>query len=339
MALCLAADPAWLAPLSKRCAAQMASPQLSVRRLAALIAADPDFEPSPPRHYLLSVADEQALPPPALAQCALPALPHSAALAEFLGISDAGLWRLTRPSEWQRREPLAEQHYLAPPAAVAGPAVLMPDHQDPDAGAKIAIDKDLGNDAQRKTATPMPGRCAKTRLLRDNVGCTLELIEKTLSHGDARLSSIEVQGIGDILLGPDMQGAAHSRLLQLCPQPCDGFGCRNFSGETRCQLSLTPISLQSPGGFCCGVSIEAGDQALKKMRDPGRGQFQGRGFKGFKMAAHDVLQVGNAAGWLSLPQTASHQNSQRPLITTQTPSAPLVTACAITAVHSLPVRT
>lgn len=111
MARCLATDPAWLAPLAECCAAQMATPQPSLRRLATLIAADPDFEPSPPRHYLLSVADEQAPPPPALAHCALPALPHSAALAEFLGISAAGLWRLTRPSAWQRREPLAEQHY------------------------------------------------------------------------------------------------------------------------------------------------------------------------------------------------------------------------------------
>lgn len=136
-----------------------------------------------------------------------------------------------------------------------------------------------------------------------------------------------------------MQGVAHSRLLKLGPQSFDGFGCRNFSGETRCQLSLTTIRLLSPSGFDCGVSIEAGDQALKKMRALGRRQFQGLGFKGFKMAAHDGLQVGNAAGWLSLPQTACHQNSQRPLITTQIPSAPLVTACAITAVQSLPVRT
>lgn len=167
----------------------------------------------------------------------------------------------------------------------------------------------------------------------------LELIEKTLSHGDARLPSIEVQGLGDILLCPGMQGVAHSRLLQLGSQPCDSFGRRNFSGETRCQLSLTPIRFLGPGGFDCGVSVKAGDQAFKKMRALGRSQFQGLGFKAFKMASHDGLQVGDAAGWLSVPQTGFHQNSQRPLITTHTPSAPLVTACAITAVQSLPVRT
>lgn len=33
-----------------------------------------------------------------------------------------------------------------------------------------------------------------------------------------------------------------------------------------------------------------------------------------------------------------YQNSQRPLYTTHSPSTPFVTACAMTAVHSLPVR-
>lgn len=32
-----------------------------------------------------------------------------------------------------------------------------------------------------------------------------------------------------------------------------------------------------------------------------------------------------------------HQNSQRPVEMTQTPSSPFVTACAMTAVHSLPL--
>lgn len=71
---------------------------------------------------------------------------------------------------------------------MAGPAVLMAYHQDPDAAAKIEIDENVRKDAQWQTSTPMPDRCAKTRLLDDKVGCTLELIEKTLSHGDARLS-------------------------------------------------------------------------------------------------------------------------------------------------------
>ena len=35
----------------------------------------------------------------------------------------------------------------------------------------------------------------------------------------------------------------------------------------------------------------------------------------------------------------AHQNCQLFVITTHTPSAPLVTACAITAVQSLPLRT
>ena len=35
---------------------------------------------------------------------------------------------------------------------------------------------------------------------------------------------------------------------------------------------------------------------------------------------------------------SAHQNCQFPVVTTHTPSTPLVTACAMTAVHSLPVR-
>ena len=114
------------------------------------------------------------------------------------------------------------------------------------------------------------------------------------------------------MLGSGMQDATHSRLFQPGPQPSDGLGRRNFCGGAGCQLGLPPIRFLHPGGL---------------------------GFKRFKMAAHDTPEVGNAAGCLSLPQTACHQNSQRPLITTQIPSAPLVTACAITAVQSLPVRT
>ena len=41
----------------------------------------------------------------------MPYWPHTGALAAWLGLSTGGLWRLCLPSAWQRRRPLADQHY------------------------------------------------------------------------------------------------------------------------------------------------------------------------------------------------------------------------------------
>ena len=49
--------------------------------------------------------------PLGLDRCKVPYWPHTAALGQWLGVSDAGMWRLTRASSWQRRTHLGEQHY------------------------------------------------------------------------------------------------------------------------------------------------------------------------------------------------------------------------------------
>jgi RNA-directed DNA polymerase len=49
--------------------------------------------------------------PLGLDKCQLPYWPHTGALATWLGLSDAGMWRLTRAAAWQRRSALGDQHY------------------------------------------------------------------------------------------------------------------------------------------------------------------------------------------------------------------------------------
>ena len=64
-----------------------------------------------PRIYTLPEAGELRPLPLGLENCIRPDWRHSAALAQWLNISNGALWRLTRPSAWQRRQALGEQHY------------------------------------------------------------------------------------------------------------------------------------------------------------------------------------------------------------------------------------
>jgi hypothetical protein len=61
--------------------------------------------------WFMTRATTLADPPPALRQVARPHWPGVGALAEALGVSVPGLWRLTRATSWQRRAALADQHY------------------------------------------------------------------------------------------------------------------------------------------------------------------------------------------------------------------------------------
>ena len=93
---------------------------LEVAALATLIERRPEYraawrddEPPRVRRYLLRPPTTQRVPPLGLEHCLLPLLPTVGDLAAWLGLSAAALWRLTLPTDWQRRTPLAEQHYRA----------------------------------------------------------------------------------------------------------------------------------------------------------------------------------------------------------------------------------
>lgn len=123
MCACLDAKPEWTLPLAQRCARLPGEQwrRLTPRALATLIERDagyrqawaPDHPEGPPRvrRYILRPRTALAVAPLGLDQCKLPPWTHSGALADSLGISEAGLWRLTRPSAWQRRSSLGQQHY------------------------------------------------------------------------------------------------------------------------------------------------------------------------------------------------------------------------------------
>lgn len=63
------------------------------------------------RRYILRERTGMQPLPLGLDRCQVPYWPHKAALGRWLGVSDAGMWRLTRPSAWQRRIHLGDQHY------------------------------------------------------------------------------------------------------------------------------------------------------------------------------------------------------------------------------------
>lgn len=119
---CLAGEQgAWVDELARRAAAMPRERlhRLDVRTLGAWIEHDAGFLARWAGHGRLQVrrwiirAPErmQAPPPLGLETIALPFLPHAAALAAWLGITPAALWRLTKPAPWQRRDALPAQHH------------------------------------------------------------------------------------------------------------------------------------------------------------------------------------------------------------------------------------
>lgn len=117
MAVCLDEQPPWLAGLARAMARVPGEVwrRLDVQTLGERVEAHEGFaeawfgEHRPEaRHWLLRSPDEL---PPAPAGLERPHWPTVGALARGLGMTPAGLWRLTLPPDWQRRRPLAQQHY------------------------------------------------------------------------------------------------------------------------------------------------------------------------------------------------------------------------------------
>ncbi len=120
MAHCLGGEQLWMHALAQRAAALPGGQwrRLEPRSLAHWIRRDAGYQaawqtPIKPsvRHHILQARQHKFDAPLGLEQCALPDLPHAGALAQWLGISNAGLWRLTRANAWQRQAHLAHQHH------------------------------------------------------------------------------------------------------------------------------------------------------------------------------------------------------------------------------------
>lgn len=117
---CLDADAPWQAALAQRLARLPGEHwrRLEVRSLATLVERDAGYQaawqggPPPTSRRLLLHEPKSMRPRPlGLEHCAVPEWPHSAALAAWFALSAGAMWRLTRPADWQRRRPLADQHY------------------------------------------------------------------------------------------------------------------------------------------------------------------------------------------------------------------------------------
>jgi RNA-directed DNA polymerase len=92
--------------------------RLTLRQLATLIERDEGYtqawfnaDKPYPRRYLLGAELVMQPAPLGLEHVLRPAWANPAALAKALGLTDAALWRLTRPSAWQRSAPLSQQHH------------------------------------------------------------------------------------------------------------------------------------------------------------------------------------------------------------------------------------
>jgi len=117
LAVCIEARPPWLAALAQAMARLPGEVwrRLEVDGLAERVLLHEGFAEAwasdarpQVRSYLLWSPEE---PRPAPAGLERPDWPTVGALARGLGLTPAGLWRLTLPADWQRRRPLAQQHY------------------------------------------------------------------------------------------------------------------------------------------------------------------------------------------------------------------------------------
>lgn len=117
MAVCLAGRPPWLAALAHAMARVPGEVwrQLDVQALGRRVEAHTGFARAwaskarpEARRWLLRSPDGLT---PAPAGLERPHWPTVGALARGLGLTPAGLWRLTLPADWQRRRPLIQQHY------------------------------------------------------------------------------------------------------------------------------------------------------------------------------------------------------------------------------------
>jgi RNA-directed DNA polymerase len=121
MGACLGARTApWHTALAQRCARMPGElwQRPTPRSLATLIESDAGYQqawasPEKPnaRLHILRALERMNPLPLGLHESQVPHWPNSATLARGLNITTAGLWRLTRCANWQRRSPLGSQHY------------------------------------------------------------------------------------------------------------------------------------------------------------------------------------------------------------------------------------
>jgi RNA-directed DNA polymerase len=117
---CLRARAEWHHLLARRCARIPGEQwrRLAPRTLATLVERDAAYqsawladEKPNARRWILRAQTQLAPLPLGLETCRRPHWPTSADLAAWFDLSIGALWRLTLPSERQRRQPLVEQHY------------------------------------------------------------------------------------------------------------------------------------------------------------------------------------------------------------------------------------
>jgi len=90
---------------------------------------------------------------------------------------------------------------LSPCAAVAWLSVLVANDDDSNACLDAPIYDRVRKDAQRKYTAALRGRCAEAGMRDQELGNAFELVEESLCHQQTGLLSIEIQGVGDVLLG------------------------------------------------------------------------------------------------------------------------------------------
>jgi hypothetical protein len=112
---------------------------------------------------------------------------------------------------------------LSPAAAVARFPVLMPDDQDSCPSLVASVNNCVRKDLHRKGSSSPGHRRAEPGLFNQKLCNTLELIEKALGDGGARVFAVEIQRVCNVLLSSRVKRVGHraslarSRAMASCP--------------------------------------------------------------------------------------------------------------------------
>jgi hypothetical protein len=80
--------------------------------------------------------------------------------------------------------------------------MLMPNHDDVDAGIKAAVDHRIWEHSQREGSAALGSGRAEAWMFNEQSSNALELKQKSLSYQFTSVCSVEVQRVSDILFGP-----------------------------------------------------------------------------------------------------------------------------------------
>lgn len=142
-----------------------------------------------------------------------------------------------------RRDGYSALNDLSPAGAIRRCFALMPNDQDSNATFEARINHRVRKYLQREYSPPFAGAGAEIRILAHQVSDTLELCKKTSSNRCACVSCLEVQCVGNVLLGLGVERVGHreslARSLAIASWPGTAFTAPEASSASRRSASCS----------------------------------------------------------------------------------------------------